>query len=558
MDSTTVALHLPCDIASCRLSVAAPRGVRLVAYGGYDKSAHVYAFGESSRRAKLDGHTTAVTCVSFDNSATRLMGGSDSGSLRLWDLHNEECVRTFGNGHKASVTSTDYHLFGEFVASCSRDAILRIWDIRKKSGLQSYKDAGCELTVVRFCPSGRWIATGGVDGVIRLYDLTKGVKMTDLATHSGPIESLAFHDEQFYLAAGSKDGTVSLWGLDQLNLIYQSAPTRTVSAVYTTQRTLFAASPNTLKAYNYDALQNNTSTIEGPWSSLADLTYDPTTDSILGVDFTRTTSNSYVIKYNLSQKQQQKDDQGLPSQRAALEARPSSNRLVDLRRPPAPAAQPPLPQRNAIPMLPETGIVGAPPPLRSAAAAPATPLAVDLVEKMSRSSAAMTSLLQRRLTHVKVLRTQWPRNAASALKTLALIAADTENDAGVVVDFLQSMQNQRMKESLSLEVLPGLLECIRNCVENQRAEHSLVAALKVARTANTRFRSKIDEALRGQQFLGNGVDISMEARIEKARATQSLFDDLYRLASQYVSRGDEVGEEARHLLAELPRPPAKR
>ena len=43
------------------------------------------------------------------------------------------------SGHKANIKSLDFHPYGDFVASGSVDTSVRIWDVRKKGCIVSYK-----------------------------------------------------------------------------------------------------------------------------------------------------------------------------------------------------------------------------------------------------------------------------------------------------------------------------------------------------------------------------------------------------------------------------------
>lgn len=62
----------------------------------------------------------------------------------------------------------DFHPFGEFFASGSLDTNLKIWDIRKKGCIHTYKGHTRGVNVLRFTPDGRWVVSGGEDNIVKV------------------------------------------------------------------------------------------------------------------------------------------------------------------------------------------------------------------------------------------------------------------------------------------------------------------------------------------------------------------------------------------------------
>lgn len=76
-------------------------------------------------------------------------------------------------GHMSAVTCIDYHPYGEFLVSGSADTNFKIWDLRTKRCVVTYKGHSMELTDAKFTPDGQWCATSGKDGALTLWDLKK-------------------------------------------------------------------------------------------------------------------------------------------------------------------------------------------------------------------------------------------------------------------------------------------------------------------------------------------------------------------------------------------------
>ena len=71
-------------------------------------------------------------------------------------------------GHKSSVNFLEFHPYGEFFVSCGRDFLLKVWDIRKKTCIQTYAGHEDSINVLRVSPDGTWLASGSDDGTVRV------------------------------------------------------------------------------------------------------------------------------------------------------------------------------------------------------------------------------------------------------------------------------------------------------------------------------------------------------------------------------------------------------
>jgi katanin p80 WD40 repeat-containing subunit B1 len=538
---------------------------------------HVFPFADSNRLAMLPGHTTRVTAVAFDKEQRRVLGGSDGGSIRLWDLDTEQGIRSFGTGHRTTVTAVTYHAFGEFIASVSEDTHLRIWDVRKRSCLQSYKGIPCGLRAVQFNPNGKWVASGCAQGVVRLYDLTNGQLITELATHQGAITSLQFHPEHLFLAAGSADGTVSLWELDTFQLSFRSSPNASpVQKVLFTSETdkeLLVASQSLLRVYPFSRMSDRAAAnIEVPWGSCSDLVYGQNSGEVLTVECKRNSlgcSRTAIVNKQSKQQPSTSRQTTTPARSTPLQ-QPASATPPTRQQPPPGELTPQVSrqqpmvfqmnERQAQQLVQQAAVASprlaahqgetlASPAPSSASRPNATSSGDEAAEQLLSASASMLSILQRRLTHMRVVRSTWPTDPRSALRHLLSITK-AETDCGVVTDFLNAMQNQRMKERVTFDILPDYLALLLGALEHKQDPIQL-AALRAARSMNTKFRPKIDETLRGAQY-STGVDLAMEARVERCREVQTQFEDILSVATACSLKKDAVGDEARIVLNEVP------
>eukprot|EP00662_Eupelagonemidae_sp_cell21_P005701 gene5701-39325_t len=165
------------SVLCAAFSAGAPR---LLATGGTDHRVLITPVGGAgAARATgaavvLVGHQSPVTAITFSGAQQQpevLVGGSSTGQLRVWDVAKSQQTRAYCTGvHKGEVTALDHHPFGDFFVSSSDDGNIKVWDLRKKACLQTYKhqegrDAGRpRVETVRFSPDGRMVASGNADG----------------------------------------------------------------------------------------------------------------------------------------------------------------------------------------------------------------------------------------------------------------------------------------------------------------------------------------------------------------------------------------------------------
>jgi hypothetical protein len=173
-----------------------------------------------------DPHARRILCRCFDAQEEALLGGAESGTVKLWDLEKGKALRTL-LGHRSECLAVDFHPYGAFFASGSLDTNLKapppqtlrrpcgisscartrgrvdgaesggvaqVWDVRRKTCIQTYKghmqvrarrphpildaaastalghegDGGAQgVSLVKFSPDGRWVISGGEEGIVK-------------------------------------------------------------------------------------------------------------------------------------------------------------------------------------------------------------------------------------------------------------------------------------------------------------------------------------------------------------------------------------------------------
>ena len=115
-----------------------------------------------------------------------LASGGDDTTIRIWDLETSACVTTL-QGHTSVVRGLDWNQDGSRLLSGARDAALCLWDT--KTWKYVLTPAGEEVEAVGFVAPGKFtreddgptdkliFAAGRLDRV-RIWDLTEGKELT--------------------------------------------------------------------------------------------------------------------------------------------------------------------------------------------------------------------------------------------------------------------------------------------------------------------------------------------------------------------------------------------
>lgn len=248
---------------------------------GAGSNAHVFDCRNPQFHVELEGLASPISALCSDKGCRRVVAGTDGGSLRLWDSETGQTIRTFSNCHRASITSVDFHPYGEFIASASRDSHVRIWDTRKKSCLQVYKvknsssnggggGGGCFMEVVRFGPDGRWAVSGDSKGVMRIFDMLKGEQIQELPSVGAPVCSIAFHPSRCNIAVTGSNGDLAVWDAERMEQALAVSEPGCSLADFSEQHLVWSGAGGKLERLSMSDWRKNP-TLKCTWPQLDDL-----------------------------------------------------------------------------------------------------------------------------------------------------------------------------------------------------------------------------------------------------------------------------------------------
>jgi WD40 repeat protein len=144
--------------------------------------------------------------------------------------YSDHCIRIFSvaegtvkqeiKAHDNSVFALSYSPNGQFLLSGSRDARLKVWNVKAGYALQQSIVAHLyAINDIAFSPDGRYFVTCSMDKSIKVWDaqLFKLLKVIDKARHAGhgtSINKVLWTSFNNYLVSCSDDRTLSVWDLN--------------------------------------------------------------------------------------------------------------------------------------------------------------------------------------------------------------------------------------------------------------------------------------------------------------------------------------------------------
>jgi WD40 repeat protein len=187
---------------------------------------------EPVERTTLTRHTDWVMSVAISPDGKTLASGSRDATIRLWDITSGKLIATI-EGYDGFAYRLVFSPDGKTLASAGADerikerkrnprtswgGVVKLWDVSTRKERAAFR--GHENTVVSLAwsPDGRRLASGdSFDGTIKLWDVGTGRMIHTLTGHTyRQIDCLAFSPDGKTLASSStgtsaSPGDIRLW-----------------------------------------------------------------------------------------------------------------------------------------------------------------------------------------------------------------------------------------------------------------------------------------------------------------------------------------------------------
>jgi small GTP-binding protein len=147
-------------------------------------------------------------CLAWSPTADVLATGNREGTVALWSVATSTPGRIW-SWHSGLVANIAWSPDGQAIASASLDGTSVVWDVSGNRHKVRHEHAG-PIRGVAWSPSGTVVATCGDDGTVVLWDREVDADAR-LSGHAGPISDVSWSHDGRLLATASEDRTVRIW-----------------------------------------------------------------------------------------------------------------------------------------------------------------------------------------------------------------------------------------------------------------------------------------------------------------------------------------------------------
>ncbi|KAG0702718.1 WD40-repeat-containing domain protein [Suillus ampliporus] len=154
---------------------------RLLASGSQDRTAKVYeidfsratgdrsAHGEIKLLGTCKGHKRGVWTVKFGRTERVLATGSGDKTVKLWNLEDFTCVKTF-EGHTNSVLRVDFINHGMQLVSSASDGLVKLWNVREEECIATMDNHEDKVWALAVSTDERTIVSAAADSVVTFWE----------------------------------------------------------------------------------------------------------------------------------------------------------------------------------------------------------------------------------------------------------------------------------------------------------------------------------------------------------------------------------------------------
>ncbi len=175
-------------------------------------------FWQSARPQVLENATGTYWSVAFSPDGQRLAGGSDDGSISIWNQSNGQLVQTLA-GHQDRVWSVAFSPDGRTLASSSGDTTIKLWNLSNNKLVRTLPGHDDTVWTIAFNPRNQTLISGGGDGRINLWNLQNGTCIRSLGGDLGTVRAIALSPDGQTLVGGSQSGLIKVWQLHSGKLV---------------------------------------------------------------------------------------------------------------------------------------------------------------------------------------------------------------------------------------------------------------------------------------------------------------------------------------------------
>ncbi|KAF2878140.1 WD40-repeat-containing domain protein [Massariosphaeria phaeospora] len=159
----------------------------------------------------LRGHKKAIASVKFSPDGRWIASCSADCTIKLWDASTGTLEHTL-EGHLAGISTIAWSPDSKILASGSDDKSIRLWHVA--TGMAhptSFIGHHNYVYSVAFSPKGNMLVSGSYDEALYLWDVRAARVMRSLPAHSDPVGGVDFVRDGTLIVSCANDGLIRVW-----------------------------------------------------------------------------------------------------------------------------------------------------------------------------------------------------------------------------------------------------------------------------------------------------------------------------------------------------------
>jgi WD40 repeat protein len=175
---------------------------------GFDNATYkfwdVFAEGQAVYPISCCVETDGIfTWISGRREPRQVIGDLHTGTVIIWDLANDEQIKTFQVAGPNELHQVYISPDGERLATVNVDTSVHIWDVAAGQKLLSPPASAALNRDLWFSPDGKWLAIPNCNGTVVVWDVASGKEKLRFSGTSGCINAVGFSPDSKLLAVNA-------------------------------------------------------------------------------------------------------------------------------------------------------------------------------------------------------------------------------------------------------------------------------------------------------------------------------------------------------------------
>ena len=193
------------------------------------ESMHIYEFNSKKPVNSYSGFHSDVTCVRFSYDENKVYAGTFGGTLFVYNYERGKITNTL-RGHLTHCrwVIDQKQEISNYVISGAADTNVKVWDLRQKSAIATYKGHTKAISTLDISPDTKYIASGCTGGVVKIWDITAGkcsysFDIRKISPNENCfVKSIKFNPADIWMAIACSDKIIRYYDAISYELINES------------------------------------------------------------------------------------------------------------------------------------------------------------------------------------------------------------------------------------------------------------------------------------------------------------------------------------------------